>query len=72
MDVKLPQKALKILDWFSIINPDNEFLFGLAPKDLDLKNPSAVDSVISAETARYNKFLKIIAKKAKIDTPHVI
>ena len=69
LDVKLPQKALKILDWFSIINPDNEFLFGLAPKDLDLKNPSAVDSVISAETARYNKFLKIIAKKAKIDKP---
>lgn len=69
LDVKLPQKAIELLDWFKTINPDNEFIFGLAPNDLDINNPVAVDSLISTETARYNKFLKIIARKAKIDKP---
>jgi site-specific recombinase XerD len=69
LDVKLPQKAIEILDWFNKINPDNDFIFGLAPKDLDINNPVAVDSLISTETARYNKFLKIIARKANIEKP---
>jgi integrase/recombinase XerD len=69
LDVRLPQNALKIINWFKENNTGNTYIFNLVPNDLDINNPLAVDLVISRETAKYNKALKRIAKKANITKP---
>jgi site-specific recombinase XerD len=69
LDVRLPQNALEIINWFKENNTGNTYIFNLVPNDLDVNNPLAVDLAISRETAKYNKALKRIAKKANITKP---
>ena len=67
LDVRLPKKALEILEWFRSINNGNPFIFNLCPPDINLKDPVIVDDLISQETAKYNKALKCIGELVEID-----
>ena len=69
LDVRLPQKALDIIEWFKDHTNDKRFVFGLAPFNLDMKNAEMVDLTISRETAKYNKALLAIGKKAELGKP---
>jgi len=69
LDVRLPQKALNIIEWFKEHNTDNRFVFGLAPCNLDMKDEQMVDLTVSRETAKYNKALRTIGKKAELEKP---
>ncbi len=69
LDVKLPQKAIDILDWYRANNGDNPYIFNMVPIGFDIKDPIALDKLLAAATVTYNKYLKEIAKKAEIKKP---
>jgi site-specific recombinase XerD len=69
LDVKLPKNAIEIIEWFKAINENSSYIFNLIPNDFNADDPRAVDLAISRETAKYNKALKTIAKKAEITKP---
>lgn len=75
ISIKLPTKAKAIVD--NYIMPDSsptDYIFPILPKELNRDNPVCYDAAVSSATAYYNKDLKVIAKKCKIEktiTSHV-
>lgn len=71
LSIKLPQKALNILDSYKHdnIKPDN-FIFPVLHADLDVTDPVAMDRAISVGSVLVNKSLNSLTKKAGI-TKHI-
>lgn len=68
INIKLPVKAKEIVDSYKKENSRNEdFIFPMLKNELNLNDPRAVDSAISAATATINKNLKLIKAEAKIN-----
>lgn len=67
--VKVPSKALSILEFYSTFNPEKQpkdFIFPFLSSKLDYTNPATLFNAISSNTAYANKNLKLIAEKAEI------
>lgn len=69
LDVKLPQKAIDILNWFRTINGGNPYVFNMVPKAYDVNDPVALDKLLASATVTYNKGLKAIGLIAGIAKP---
>ena len=67
--VKLPSKALSILEFYNTSNPEKQpkdFIFPFLSSKLDYTTPTTLFNAISSNTAYVNKNLKFIAEKAEI------
>lgn len=68
LSIKLPNKALEIIHKYSEFSGNkNSFIFGCLPAEINLNDAVEVDYEISRATAKINKSLKSIAKKAEIE-----
>jgi integrase/recombinase XerD len=68
LSVKLPEKALEIINLYRIGNSTaNDFIFPLLKINPDEKNPVVIHNAISSATAYTNKDLKTIAERAEIE-----
>ena len=69
ISVKLPSKAIEILEYYKSLNPDTkttDFIFPFLSNTIDYSNPSVLFKAISSNTAYANKNLKTIATKAEL------
>ncbi len=67
LSVKLPQRALDIVNFYKPKKVDSEhFIFPFLSNDIDYKDPKVLHNAISSATAYTNKELKTIAKLAKV------
>ena len=69
ISVKLPEKALSILEIYSSYTPlkqPKDFIFPFLSSNFDYTNPKVLFNAISSNTAYANKNLKLIATKASI------
>ena len=67
--IKLPSKALEIVQKYKSQGKSSRYLFPLLADDLNEKDPRELDNAISKATAYINKNLKFIAQKAEIEKP---
>lgn len=67
LSIKLGRVPLEILSRQTSSREPDDFIFGLLPLQLDLKNEQLVHTAISRVTAYVNKNLKIVAEKASIE-----
>lgn len=70
INIKLPSKALFIIEKYSMLQPErrnSDYIFPLLLNHVDYSNPEVLFKTISSNTAFANKNLKIIAKRAKIE-----
>lgn len=68
--IALLPKAKDILkDYKKAKSKASDFIFPLINEEAEIKNPTTLHNQISAKTALINKYLKTIAKKAKIEKP---
>ncbi len=68
LSVKLPNKALEILEKYKPTNPNpNAFVFDLIPSNTLELDAVAIDNALSSATAYTNKNLKFITEKAGIE-----
>ena len=68
--VKLPAKAIQIIEKYSGSQPDKkqeDFIFPFLKNNLDYSDPQLLFNAISSNTAFANKNLKAITKKASIE-----
>lgn len=70
VSIKLPTKALEIIDYYSLLQPDHkptDFIFPFLKNNLDYSDPKLLFNAISSNTAFANKNLKFITEKAGIE-----
>jgi integrase/recombinase XerD len=67
--IKLPSKALEIIQKYKSQGKSTRYLFPMLIEDLNEADPRELDNAISSASAYINKNLKFIAQKAGIEKP---
>jgi integrase/recombinase XerD len=70
VSIKLPTKALEIIEVYSKSKPDSkpaDYIFPFLKNNMDYSNPKVLFNAISSNTAFANKNLKMMAAKAGIE-----
>lgn len=67
--IKLPSKALEIIQKYKSQGKSTRYLFPMLIDDLNEADPRELDNAISSASAYINKNLKFIAQKAGIEKP---
>lgn len=67
LSIKLPNKALAIIQEYTRDKKGDDFVFPMLPEGLDINNPVLLDRAIARATALINKNLKTVASSAGIE-----